>query len=812
MAESTETDRDVSVEQQRASVSRVVDIVATSNTGPRLSSPSPEGSRINPTAFDQETLISTIQSSHRSITPDTSGSETAASASPLTPPEARLESPFGSPEVYGDSDPTAGPREVPQEKVQGNSDESSVTSLRLPLRQSLGCLSCVTIFGGSALTLVAVGFLVFLWAGGGPVNGGTKAQPAWRAIMLHGWATQSVTLTSLLIRFISGAQAGLCTSMVAALLLERRGIPISKVVQLSVTRSVKAGPLEFLYGITSRRTRKTALKLEVLLLFILALTTVGIQFSSTILISDFGTTHLVRNLNRTIVNVALSLKNADNLGAFLAFGNLDSSTVLFGEVDSQTNNSAPDQLGVSDIGTKRRAFLPFQKEDRIGLQYFSGAAFSLVSRATCIRPSMRARLVIISDDWFSISGTINYNQSLDNAGQSPTRQCYTDSGVMFCLPVTFNCSLPVSTDPLSYPQWPAAICHLPINPDPNTHTLPAWDQHSSLFDFTSGSWAHLVFATNIPISYWNQVEQSGPVTLGEPTSYGEWVSNEVEPGKFLNTTLCFSGINTTVASVTMTGNINQTEPNLAWNATTSSFDIGPLKTLFDTGYMRKTPSQRGIFTITGDIQDPAPLSAFNVNDTSAKNAVDASSATLGGGASAAVWGNTVSGSSVGMCNHCSIFGGGVSDDIAALFQYIINTTGRSAIAIDTYLAMLSRSWYYSLLPKFDTPGYVDVVFVAEVVLPLRWSGLTAVLVLVGTNTVLMWIISVLYIRRTQLSLAGNYWHAVAQLVSKETVPLLERSGEMMDDDVAKKLDLENGDFIVKIERSAQDGLVTVVRV
>ncbi|KAI8946964.1 hypothetical protein F4801DRAFT_562622 [Xylaria longipes] len=811
MAESTiGVTRNVSIHHQRTSVSRGVDTTVTSKAGAEFSTPQSEVSQMT---FDEETLVSTVQLPQA---PEPSVSETAASDSPLSPLEASLETPFGSFNVfesaaYGDSE--AYPRGVPQEKAKFKPDDGPVTSLRLPLQQSLGILSCVTIFGGSVLTLVAVGFLIFLWAGGGPVKGGTEAQPAWRAIMLHGWATQSVTLTSLLIRFISGAQAGLCTSMVAALLLERRGVPISKVVQLSVTRSVKADPMEFLYAITSQITRKTALRLEILLLFTLALTALGIQFSSTILISDFGTTHLVQHVNRTTVNVALSPKGANSGGSFVTLGNLDSSTVLFGEVDSQVD-SAPNQLGVSDIGTKRRAFLPFQKEERIDLQYFSGAAFSLVSRATCIRPSMIARLIFTSEHLLSISGTINYNHSLANARQSPTQRCYTSvSGDSFCLPETFNCTLPVSTETAPNVQWPTAICHLPINLDSDSHTMPAWDQHSSPFDFTSGLWAHLVFATNFRKSYLHQIEQSGPVTLGKPTSYGEWVSNEVELGKFLNTTFCFSGLNTTVSSITMTGNINQTEPNLAWNTTTDSLQINPLQILFDADDMHKTPSQRGIFTITGNIQDPAPFSAFNVNATSANNAISVSSNTFGNGAAIGVWENDAyEGTSVGMCNHCSIFGGGVSDDIAALFQYIINTTGRSALAIDTYLTMLSRSWYYSLLSKFDVPGYVSTAFVVEVLLPLRWSGLTAVIVLVGINTVLVWTISVLYIRRTRFTLAGNYWHAVAQLISKETSSLLEKSGEMKDQDVTEKLDLESEDFLVKIERSAQDGLITVVKV
>ncbi|KAJ2993040.1 hypothetical protein NUW58_g1967 [Xylaria curta] len=768
-------------------------------------------------ALDQETLVSAVSSSRHSTTPVPSISERREITSPPIPPEARLETGFDSSDsfesaAHRDSDTMHCTESVPRVKAQDSLVHGRVASSKLSLRQSLGIFSCVTIFGGSALTLLAVAFLLFLWAGGGPVEGGTEAPSAWRVIMLRGWATQSVTLTSLLLRVISAAQAGLCTSLVAALLLERRGVPISKAVQFSVTRTVNVGPMEFLYMTMSRRVRKAALKIEILLLFLLASTAIGLQFSSTILISDFGTTGLVQNSNRTIINVAMSPRTASNLWSTNVFSDSSIETVLFGEVDSKVDPT-PNHLGISDTGTKRRAFLPFQKEDRINLQYFSGAAFSSVSRVACIRPSMIARLRYTSTQWLSIEGTINYNQSLQDAGQSTTQRCYESSdNVPYCLPTTFNCSLPGSRDPSLYPQWPTAICHLVLNSDDYAYNMPTWNQYSSPFDFPSGSWAHLVFATNIPTSYWKHIERSAPVTLGEPAPYGEWVSHEIEAGMFLNTTFCFSAVNTTVSSVTMTGNINQIEPPLQWNTTKGSFEVNTLQTIFGAESIHKTPAQRGIISIIGDVQDPASPSAFNVNSTLAQDTIRASSKSFSYGAGGGVWQNSLNGLSVALCTYCLMEGSFMSDDMSAIFERIINTTGRAATAVDTYLAMLTRSCYYSYLPKFDVPGYIDVAFVTEVLLPIRWRGLTAVLVLVGVNAVLMWFIAVLYIRRTRFTLAGNYWHAVAQLISKDMVPLLEKGREMKDEDLTEQLDLESEDFLVKIERSPQDGLVTVVKV
>lgn len=623
-------------------------IIITSDSPEEPSTPNSEASRmplVDSMTLGDEITIPPVQSSYNSMAPVPPSSETAGSPSHhFELSEAYLGAPFSTFDALDtiasrNFDANTPLQSFQQEKAKGPLDDSSVDGKRLPLHRSLGILSCLIIFGGSALNILAVGFLLFLWLGRGPVKGGTEAPTPWRAIMLHGWATQSVTLTALLIRTISAAQAGLCTSMVAALLLERRGVPVSKIVQLSFARSVKTDPMEFLYAIRSRKTRKAAMTLETLLLFLLALTALGIQFTTTILVSDFGSTDLVQSSNRTMINVGLSRAGGRNIGSFLTFGNLDSSTVLFGEVDSHSN-SAPNQFGVSDIGTKRRAFIPLQKEERVSLQHYSGAAFSLVSGAACMRPSMTARVVFDPKYLLLLNGAINYNQSLIDAGHSPTQSCYTTyAGNEYCLPESFNCSLPVRNDPLSSNNsaWPAAICHLQINYIADKPILPTWNQHSSPFDFTSGSWAHLVFATNLDESYWDQLERSGPVTLGEPTPYGEWVSNEVQPGRFLNTTLCFTVLNTTISSVTMTGNINQSEPNLEWNTSTASFEIEPLKNLFAPDDAHKTPSQRGIFTIAGDIQDPAPLSAFHVNETMARSAIQASSETLYWGPAIGVW-------------------------------------------------------------------------------------------------------------------------------------------------------------------------------
>lgn len=108
-------------------------------------------------------------------------------------------------------------------------DDTKITS-RPPISESLGLWACAIIAGGTALTLAILGFLIFLWFGEGPA-GGERATYVWRKIMLsETWPAQTITICALIVRSVAAAQAAVCTSLVAALLLERRRLPLSKVV------------------------------------------------------------------------------------------------------------------------------------------------------------------------------------------------------------------------------------------------------------------------------------------------------------------------------------------------------------------------------------------------------------------------------------------------------------------------------------------------------------------------------------------------------------------------------------------------------
>ncbi|KAG6356269.1 hypothetical protein INS49_015656 [Diaporthe citri] len=155
---------------------------------------------------------------------------------------------------------------------------------RPPISESLGLWTCTIIAGGTAITLAVLGFLIFLWSGEG-LAGGEGATYIWRKIMLsESWPAQTVTICSLVLRTVAAAQAAVCTSLVAALLLERRRLPLSKVVPVSIKRGVNDGPFSLVREVFSRRYLQPVLSVEMVLVLFSTMVTFGIQFTSTTLV------------------------------------------------------------------------------------------------------------------------------------------------------------------------------------------------------------------------------------------------------------------------------------------------------------------------------------------------------------------------------------------------------------------------------------------------------------------------------------------------------------------------------------------------
>lgn len=102
----------------------------------------------------------------------------------------------------------------------------------LPMKQSLGLSGSIVIIGGTIGLLGVYAFLTFLWFGYGTKSRAANATWAWRQIALRGYMEQVISLAALVLTVIISLHATVCTSMTAALVLEKRSVPQAKVITL----------------------------------------------------------------------------------------------------------------------------------------------------------------------------------------------------------------------------------------------------------------------------------------------------------------------------------------------------------------------------------------------------------------------------------------------------------------------------------------------------------------------------------------------------------------------------------------------------
>ncbi|KAK2604687.1 hypothetical protein N8I77_007596 [Diaporthe amygdali] len=696
---------------------------------------------------------------------------------------------------------------------------------RLPLSHSLGLWACIVILGGTILTLTVLGFLIFLWAGEGP-KGGESATYLWRKIMLsESSSTQTITICSVVIRTIAAAQAVICTSLTAALLLERRRLPLSRAVQVSVARGVNDGPFNFVREVISWRALRETLRLETCLLIIVTAATFGTQFTSTILVSGFNRTTLVQFPEQLHHNVILSVEAAQNVSKINSFSQFPPSYAIFGEVET---DQAPDPgpNGVSDTGAKSRSFLPFQEEQRTKLRKYEGPAFSETTQVMCMRPFIEAQ--VFSDHVMTarsalalpfIEGTISYDKTFKEAGLETWTMCTESNGktghtgsLNLCLPQNISCTFPLMEEGDSSDLPSIGLCHLGADVIDNTsdnerenYSIESyWNDSNPLWSANAYPWIYLTLGTNLTSDAWIQDgprDSNSSIALGSPVAQvSEWYSYQILPNMILNLTLCFAGVATGIYDVSMATTVNPMEPEVKWTPAGSEDGAESGQNFMGTTIPQLSAAERGVMSISA-VRDPTGLALEDLN---------ISSHTLWFGP---YWFTGMATESTGgswvMCNFCQFEGWAIPPGIAALFARTIHTTGRAAWAIQTFLTIYTESWYAQILPQFDVASDIRVTSTTDVRVPKSWAALVAVLVMTVVNLVCVWTITVLYAVHSRYSCQGNVWHTISQLMSDHTKPILEQSNQMKDSEVAKRV--EKDDYLVFIGRSKGSDKVTVLK-
>lgn len=309
---------------------------------------------------------------------------------------------------------------------------------RLPLKESLGVTGCATIIGGAVAILAILAFLTLLWFGHGDQPEAANATRLWRLIALHDWMTRAITITSLLLRLVVSLQVALCTSMTAALILEKRSARKSDIAYLSIARSVNDGPLKMFQLLLSSRSWSLLASVELWLFCLLTLVMLALQFSSTLLLSDLHQFVVVGDVEVKSVATFGKFPNTNEMGSF--FYEESPVYAMFGE-ERSSHNTTPDSNGFSDTGALRRGYLPFLgSENRTSVRKYRGPTLVSKSRTVCVPPQIKGHILTKDYPYEAVGighivGTLDYGESLRQAKKEVGFLCSEEG----CESVAFDC-------------------------------------------------------------------------------------------------------------------------------------------------------------------------------------------------------------------------------------------------------------------------------------------------------------------------------------------------------------------------------------
>ncbi|KAL2818750.1 hypothetical protein BDW59DRAFT_181876 [Aspergillus cavernicola] len=119
-----------------------------------------------------------------------------------------------------------------------------------------------------------------------------------------------------------------------------------------------------------------------------------------------------------------------------------------------------------------------------------------------------------------------------------------------------------------------------------------------------------------------------------------------------------------------------------------------------------------------------------------------------------------------------------------LFYTILRSTKSPALALQALLTRGTRMLFYHNLIQFNNTQLVLTKFSSITSLPARWTGFIAGMSIIASHFIVLAAIIPLFIY-TKSSLIGNYWHAVSQVVSEDTLPALDQEYATKDEEVKR---------------------------
>ncbi|KAI6750549.1 hypothetical protein HG530_014830 [Fusarium avenaceum] len=415
--------------------------------------------------------------------------------------------------------------------------------------------------------------------------------------------------------------------------------------------------------------------------------------------------------------------------------------------------------GVIDTGDVYRATIPFSEEtDRASLEYYLGPAMVTNSRTACVGPAFEAVKIDYSPPSNSTPPGLLLRAKFEahinkilNIGRykysSMTVECKLQNdweGPTSTWPLTMCRVLTEGSEQIFYDFHPRLLVNSsePLN---KVGIVTDWDYHSD--DYSEHLDQYRTRFQNLT------TEQDGPWTRA-------FNSNNSE---VFQATVCFSRqIPEFLQNVTIVGRAIPSEPDSKGQGTKNN---ASLITQFGIGSSPGSIEERGILKliihdIYGDYLD--------VGYDPYGFAVVLNSIELGG------WSLKIDG--VGERTPRLPTNWFLHPEHTALFQTILQQTKNPAKALQELTYRIYQMYFYYRQPSCDIVKQATTVNVVDMQLPDQWTGLIAILALIGLHFIILILAVAIFALRTRSSSLGQAWQSVSHVVSPQTQDIIREAG------------------------------------
>ncbi|CAG8409035.1 unnamed protein product [Penicillium salamii] len=669
------------------------------------------------------------------------------------------------------------------EDIQNEGPKHPAEEKTRSTRERIGTFNILILLLGSSFLFIPWVLLGLVWRESMTAISRAVPNTLWIKMVYANWTSRLVTVCTAVTRAMMALQASLITAMVSSIILERIGTPLLYAPFYSIHRAVNTSPTGLLLSKSIFAQPKRLLSLLISMLVIVeVLVTVASQFLSTILISDFMNSSFISSNHSTEVPIFTYLPFVQAPWWRAA----PASSWTFGEL-AESFSQGPN---FHDTGHTYRAFIPFSDESqRTSLRSFHGPARVMDQRVVCIPSSFNDLRLNTSFPPRLFGQMTVANDSYATLQNTETQR-----------PINFTCALPYPSANTTYGM--SALCYpmlgskaitiqlqdplVTISPDDRIANETGVAMNNPL---ASSMLIVLDILDGEAMMARNSQNITTPYIVTDNHQDGAWtiISNgsNIES---LRVSSCF----TNLASKTFTVHMNTSWPNLephpSWDRKSSSFDTASVRRQLGASLKPDPLNQRGILALNPKSEwKDFDMGYIDSDHEAFDNYFHFVNTFIGllPAAQKSLASNSIPAANMGiLLSKANTADTSTADQTHTdLFKDVLHDTNSPALALQALIARGTQAAYYEHLLREDRMASVSTSISNNALIPVRWDGFVAGISIVAVHLFILALIALLFALYTRDSMIGNSWQAVAQIVSEDTLPVLDQASQENDDEV-----------------------------